>query len=130
VALLGPPGSGTSTPPHRRDLGYLAQDVLAFPHLSVAASLRPVLLFDRASAGRGAERVRRTLELCAIAYRADRRPGQLSGGECQRAALGMTALVVTHDPEEARVWLTGRFTCAVVQADGGGASTGARLPAR
>ncbi|MCF8481661.1 MAG: ATP-binding cassette domain-containing protein [Rhodospirillum sp.] len=197
VALLGPSGSGKTTllkavagliphggrirfdgrpmertPPHHRDIGYLSQDVLAFPHLSVAASLRLVLFFDQASAGRRAERVRRTLELCAITHRADRRPDQLSGGERQRAALaralarrpslllldepfssldpetrrqlwaevgglrrtlGMTALVVTHDPEEARV-LADRVIYLrdgkLVQADKGGASTGARSPAR
>jgi ABC-type sulfate/molybdate transport systems ATPase subunit len=146
-------------------VGYLAQDVLAFPHLSVAASLRLVLLFDKGSRGRRAERLAETLALCAIAHRADRRPGQLSGGERQRAALaralarrprillldepfssldpetkrqlwrdvgglrralGITALVVTHDPEEASA-LADRVVRLrdgrVVAADGPSAAT-------
>lgn len=165
VAVLGPSGAGKSTllkivagllpyrgrmtfdgrcmagvPAHRRDIGYLSQDLHLFPHLSVEHNIRLALLFDRASAGRRRERTQQILELCAIAHRAQRRPQTLSGGERQRAALaralarhprlllldepfsrldratkqtlwteigllrrrlGLTALIVTHDAEEA-----------------------------
>ncbi|SIS70113.1 ABC transporter ATP-binding protein [Phaeovulum vinaykumarii] len=165
LAILGPSGAGKSTllkiiagllphrgrvifagrdltgvPPHARRIGYMSQDLHLFPHLSVAANLRLPLLFSGLSRREQTARIHRTLDLCAIAHRAGRRPATLSGGERQRAALartlamrprlilldepfatldgatkrglwheldrlrrglGMSALIVTHDPEEA-----------------------------
>jgi molybdate transport system ATP-binding protein len=102
LAVVGPSGSGKSTlleaiagiepgarvlldgkdcsptPLHRRDLGYVRQDALLFPHLSVRSNL---LYSPRAS---GIEPV---VEALGIAHLLDRMPRHLSGGERRRVAL-------------------------------------------
>ena len=79
-------------PPERRGIGYVAQDGLLFPHLSVAGNLH--FARRRAAAGtRGAhvdgDRVLDVLEIRALL---SRMPESLSGGERQRVALGRALL--------------------------------------
>jgi molybdate transport system ATP-binding protein len=117
LAVLGPNGAGKSTllrvlagllppdggsvvldghetwdgdrhvPAHRRALGMVFQDHLLFPHLSVT---------DNVAFGLRTRGVRRAesrltahawLDRVGLAGLGDRRPGQLSGGQAQRAAL-------------------------------------------
>jgi molybdate transport system ATP-binding protein len=74
-------------PPHKRNVGLLAQDPLLFPHLSALANVA----FGPRSRGVG----RRPAEELAGAWLsevdgsalADRRPAALSGGQAQRVAL-------------------------------------------
>lgn len=78
--------SATSTvAPHRRDIGYVAQDGALFPHLTVAQNVAYGLR-ERGAAGRA--RVDELLETVSLdpAF-AQRRPHQLSGGQQQRVAL-------------------------------------------
>jgi molybdopterin-binding protein len=73
-------------PPHRREVGYLFQDLLLFPHLTVEKNL--LLAMARLDLGRR-ERQTRTeeiLSLFRLGSLAARLPGDLSGGEKQRAA--------------------------------------------
>lgn len=79
---------GVRLPPERRDVGYVPQDSVLFPHLDVLGNLRA----GRARALRGGhdfggvlETVVRVLDLAALL---ERRPATLSGGERQRVALG------------------------------------------
>ena len=121
LALLGPNGAGKSTvlgalaglvdytgtvrvgdrsldgvePEHRR-VGYLFQDYLLFPHLSVLENVAfgpraqgTGKVASRASAGEWLERL-------GIAELAARRPPQLSGGQQQRVAL---ARALASEPE-------------------------------
>ena len=86
--------AGIDLPPHRRDVGLLAQDPLLFPHLSVLANVA----FGPRSQGRpGATEIARTWlsEVDALRF-ADRKPGALSGGQAQRVAL---ARALAADPE-------------------------------
>jgi molybdopterin-binding protein len=115
VALLGPNGAGKSTvlgtiaglvtptsgsvvlggrdlvagrvAPHDRKVALLAQDPLLFPHLSV----RDNVAFGPRAAGtaRGAARTaaQTWLERVGVGDLADRRPGQVSGGQAQRVAV-------------------------------------------
>jgi len=73
--------------PHRRRVGYVFQDGRLFPHLSVESNL---------SYGRpkGERRFRRSevVEVLGLGPLLNRRPGNLSGGEKQRAALGRAIL--------------------------------------
>jgi iron(III) transport system ATP-binding protein len=72
-------------PPHRRSIGYVAQEGALFPHLTAAGNIAFGL--PRSERKRAA-RVEEMLDLVGLgrAY-ADRRPHQLSGGEQRRVAL-------------------------------------------
>ncbi len=110
--LLGPSGAGKSTllqviaglfpcsghiffngdcidqkPPHQRGVGYLFQDLLLFPHMTVFQNLQ--LAMAHLKVGRGAEslKISRLLDRFGILDLAGRYPAQMSGGEKQRVAL-------------------------------------------
>jgi molybdate transport system ATP-binding protein len=68
-------------PPHLRHVGYVAQDVSLFPHMSVR---RNVLYGRRPSRKLEVTAVAQMLEIESLL---DRRVPQLSGGERQRVAL-------------------------------------------
>ncbi len=114
VVLFGPSGAGKSTvlsavagllraqhavvslagerldhlPAERRGIGFVFQDALLFPHLSVAANLR---YGQRRARGEriGFEEV---VALLGIGGLLGRRPRTLSGGERQRVAIGRALL--------------------------------------
>ncbi|RME65524.1 MAG: ATP-binding cassette domain-containing protein, partial [Alphaproteobacteria bacterium] len=79
--------SSTDVALRQRRLGYLPQDMLLFPHRSVAGNLR----FARA--GRKAD-IARIARLCEIEPLMARRPAQLSGGEQRRVALARALAAV------------------------------------
>src|SRR5699024_1534373 len=84
-------------PARRRDVGYLTQDPLLFPHLSAEANVAFGL--DRAGVvGRGTRRrvAREWLERMGVGHLAGRRPHQLSGGQAQRTAI---ARVLASGPD-------------------------------
>jgi ABC-type sulfate/molybdate transport systems ATPase subunit len=74
-------------PPHRREVGYLFQDLLLFPHLTVEKNL--LLAMGRLDLSRREKQdwTEEILSLFRLDSLKDRLPGDLSGGEKQRAAL-------------------------------------------
>lgn len=88
--ILSDSEEGIFVPAHRRQIGYVPQDLALFPHLSV----RENLLFGRkieAEDG-GDSSLTTVTEMLDISGLVDRRIGQLSGGERQRVALGRALL--------------------------------------
>ncbi len=93
VAIDGPDGEQVwddqqrHLPAHQRPLGMVFQDHLLFPHLSVTDNVA-FGLRTRGVRRAAARAVARTwLDRVGLAELGDRRPGQLSGGQAQRAAL-------------------------------------------
>ena len=77
-------------PLRERRVGYVFQDALLFPHLSVSANLRYGLRLRPATA-RYIE-PRRVVDVLGLGSLVDRKPGTLSGGERQRVAIGRALL--------------------------------------
>jgi len=81
---------GIDVPPDKRQLGYVFQDDLLFPHLDVEANL--LYGFRRA---KGAVRMiepAHVIDLLGLRSLLKRMPGALSGGEKQRVAIGRALL--------------------------------------
>ncbi len=135
VAIAEP---GRETPPEKRGVGLVFQDIALFPHMDIAANIGFGL--SRRPAAERAKRVATLLSRVHMDGYASAWPHQLSGGQQQRIALAralapapavllmdepfsgldtrlrgairdealhllkadaITAIVVTHDPEEA-----------------------------
>lgn len=78
------------TPPHRRRFGYVFQDALLFPHLTVRANLDFGRRFSKAPPDPAA--FARVIEMLGIDALLERMPDRLSGGEKQRVAIGRALL--------------------------------------
>ena len=75
---------GVFCPPERRRIGYVPQEALLFPHLSVRGNL----LAGRHGAPERAERLGEVVALLELGALLERSVERLSGGERQRVALG------------------------------------------
>jgi ABC-type Fe3+/spermidine/putrescine transport system ATPase subunit len=92
--LLGSPGSDeacewtdvTTWPPERREVGFVYQDYLLFPHLSVGGNIG-FGLKGRVPTDAQADRVREAAALTGVEGLLGRRVAGLSGGEQQKVAL-------------------------------------------
>ena len=82
--------AGIDVPTHERRVGYVFQEGRLFPHLTV----RRNLLYGRAltPAAERSSNLDHISELLGLEPFLDRRPGELSGGEKQRVAIGRALL--------------------------------------
>ncbi len=80
---------GIDVPPERRRLGYVFQEGRLFPHYSVHGNLT---YGRRRGARGGAIGFDAVVALLGLGALLDRRPGDLSGGEKQRVAIGRALL--------------------------------------
>jgi putative spermidine/putrescine transport system ATP-binding protein len=113
LTMLGPSGSGKTTclmmlagfepathgeifldgqpinrvPPHKRGIGMVFQNYALFPHMTVGENLSFPLEVRGMSKSDREEKVKRALDMVRLGEFADRRPGQLSGGQAQRVAV-------------------------------------------
>ena len=76
---------GIDIPPEARGIGYVFQESRLFPHMSVASNL---------NYGRRQDAVNfdAVVDLLSLGPLLKRRPNSLSGGECQRVAIGRALL--------------------------------------
>ena len=82
-------GRGIDVPIPRRRIGYVFQEGRLFPHLNVQQNLRYAGLFSR---GTPPSEFAHVVGLLGLKDLLDRRPGNLSGGEKQRVAIGRALL--------------------------------------
>jgi molybdate transport system ATP-binding protein len=82
--------AGVAVPAHRRRFGYVFQEPRLFPHLSVRQNLAYGRWFS--GAGTGRDSMDRVLDMLGIGNLLERWPGNLSGGEKQRVAIGRALL--------------------------------------
>lgn len=113
IALLGPSGCGKSTtlkmiagleqpsagsillngrditrlPPGQRQLAMVFQSYALFPHLSVEENILFGLKARRVPPTVRRQRLKKVIELVDLGTHLQKKPGQLSGGQCQRVAL-------------------------------------------
>jgi ABC-type Fe3+/spermidine/putrescine transport system ATPase subunit len=95
--------SRTLVPPHRRNVGFVFQDLALWPHLTVRRHLEFVLESVGVPRTVRPQKVSETLTIVRIESLADRYPHQLSGGEQQRVALaravvGAPSLILLDEP--------------------------------
>jgi ABC-type Fe3+/spermidine/putrescine transport system ATPase subunit len=74
-------------PSCRRNVGYVPQHSLLFPHQTVAANVRFGLRYADGSSAQRQARFDRAVELTGVAGLLNRFPATLSGGEARRVAL-------------------------------------------
>jgi len=81
---------GINVPTSKRRVGYVFQEGRLFPHLSVRQNLRYGGLFS--AEARRPDHFEHVIDLLGLRELLDRRPGNLSGGEKQRVAIGRALL--------------------------------------
>ena len=96
-------GPGRLVPPERRRIGMVFQDYALWPHLSVVDTVAYPLRRAGASKTAAHRGARDILEQMSLGPLAERRPGQLAGGEQQRVGLaralaGAPALYLFDEP--------------------------------
>lgn len=82
---------GIDVPVGKRKVGYLVQNLALFPHLTIEQNVQ----YGLARMGKKSrrERTAQILESFQIAHLARRKPGEVSGGERQRAALARSLVI-------------------------------------
>ncbi|MGI9335172.1 MAG: ABC transporter ATP-binding protein [Gammaproteobacteria bacterium] len=86
----------TTVPPYRRNVAMTFESYALYPHLSVYENIASPLRARRLKRQEIERRVNEVARLLRIAPLLARRPGEISGGQKQRTALGRTLVA---DPE-------------------------------
>jgi molybdate transport system ATP-binding protein len=93
---LDDPERGVWVPPERRRIGAVFQDYVLFPHLTVGENVSFGLRCRGEAQAPAAAKCRAWLQRLGLEELAERRPGDLSGGQAQRVAL---ARALIFEPE-------------------------------
>lgn len=86
-------GRGMNLPPERRHIGFIPQNYMLFPHMTVSGNVAFGLQARKVAAPEVRRRVSEMLELCGLSDHADARPHELSGGQQQRVALARALII-------------------------------------
>ena len=86
----------TRIPPYRRDVAMTFESYALYPHMTVAGNIASPLKARGLPADEIARRVQDVTRLLRIDMLLERRPGEISGGQKQRTALGRTLVA---DPQ-------------------------------
>ncbi|MEM6665974.1 MAG: ABC transporter ATP-binding protein [Pseudomonadota bacterium] len=86
----------TALPPYRRRVAMTFESYALYPHLTVAQNIASPLKARKTDTATIDKRVGDVAKLLRIDHLLDRKPGQVSGGQKQRTALGRTLVA---DPE-------------------------------
>jgi putative ABC transport system ATP-binding protein len=78
----------------RENIGFVFQQFYLMPTLTARENIELPLLFSRKSGSK--KRIEEVLQMVGLADRGDHLPGQLSGGEMQRVAIGRALI---NDPK-------------------------------
>ncbi|MCP4331511.1 MAG: ABC transporter ATP-binding protein, partial [Gammaproteobacteria bacterium] len=84
------------TPPHKRGIGMVFQNYALFPHMTVGENLAFPLEVRGMGKSERETKVTKALDMVQLGEFANRRPGQLSGGQAQRVAV---ARALVFDPD-------------------------------
>jgi molybdate transport system ATP-binding protein len=85
--ILEDPARGRRMPAEQRAVGFVFQDYLLFPHLSLVENVAFGLRARGMKRAESQNRARSWLERVGLRHRAGERPSTLSGGQAQRVAL-------------------------------------------
>lgn len=80
-------------PPHQRNIVYLYQEALLFPHLSVFENIAFGLRLRKVAESEIKERVLQMIQDLELDGQKDKMPHQLSGGQRQRVSFGRALIV-------------------------------------
>lgn len=92
-AILIEGENSTAVPPQQRNLVYLYQDALLFPHLSVYDNIAFGLRIKKESAGQIEQKVNTMLTDLELLEHQQKMPSALSGGQRQRVAFGRAMII-------------------------------------
>ncbi|MGZ3746295.1 MAG: ABC transporter ATP-binding protein [Pseudobdellovibrionaceae bacterium] len=89
--------------PQDRDVAMVFQNYALYPHMNVAENMGFSLKLQKRPAGEIEARVKEIAQLLQLGHLLERKPKELSGGQCQRVALGralarQTSIILFDEP--------------------------------